>query len=92
MDVKQLASALSGCPADALLGFRLREDGTLAVIVASGQKYVYTPEQVTAAQSGSSVLRAVSGQFVSPKDQDADGVPEIIKKAGKTKHGKGVNE
>lgn len=77
MDIDQIAAFLSGCPREKMLVCRLRDDGALVVVIESGQKFVYTPDQIAALAKVSPVLRAADGQFVSPRDQDADGLPEL---------------
>ena len=46
----QLAAALVGCEPTELKGYRLLPDGSLAVITPTGQKFIFTPEQVAEVQ------------------------------------------
>lgn len=65
--LEKVACRLAGCEAGGLLIVRWREDGALVVIVQSGQKYVYTPEQVEAARAALAAPEVVVREaIVSP--------------------------
>jgi hypothetical protein len=91
MEAKVIASKISHVPQKAIE--RAEFVGALEVTLANGQQQSYSSAQlaelgfefavivrpmVDASKGDVTALRAQNGEFVSPKKQDADGVPEII--------------
>lgn len=65
-------------------GTRWHVAGEFAVIIHTGQKYTFTPAQVsTVFAQGRTAYRTERGTFTAADQQDADGAPELI--APKTK-------
>ena len=66
----QLAAKLYGCPVEELLSYREYENGSVAIIAPSGQKYSYSSESI--------MQFVLKKEAEAPKDPD---VPEVSKVA-----------